>query len=529
MDLRASERGDEPSELQSLGSGPQEFSVGALSAAIRSALEARFGRVRVRGEIVDYRGPHRSGHHYFALKDKDGISTAKLDSVVWKTATARLGLRPENGTEVVATGRLTTYADRGTYQLVVERLEYAGEGALLARIERIKAKLGAEGLFDAARKRSIPWLPASIGIVTSPQGAVLRDILHRLAERFPVPVLVWPVPVQGEAAAAAVAAAIEGFGRLPLQAGPGQAFRPELLIVARGGGSLEDLMAFNEEIVVRAAALCPIPLISAVGHETDHTLIDLAADLRAPTPTAAAEKAVPVRAELVAAVKQLDGRMAAGWARQGEIRRLRLDRVAGRLPDLPGLLGRARQRLDDRADRLAAALPGFLLRRRERLTRLGARLVSPVARIEAGRGRLGRLEAALRAALLARRAGAARRLDRAGFGEAPLRASLRERRVRLEGLAGRLEALSYRNVLARGFALVEDAGGGALTRAAQVRDGARLALVFADGKVAARAGTAAAEATPGGDAAAADPAAPAGGLKPRRGPKAQPAGQETLL
>lgn len=532
----------EPAETAT-GQSPAPFGVGQLAFAIRSALEARFGRIRVRGEIVDYRGPHRSGHHYFALKDKDGLSTAKIDAVVWKTAVGRLGLRPENGTEVIATGKLTTYPDRGSYQLNVERLEYAGEGALQARIEAIKAKLLAEGLFDAARKRPIPFLPRVIGIVTSPQGAVIRDILHRLTERFPCRVLVWPVPVQGEGAAAQVAAAIEGFGRLPERASPGapDLVRPDLVIVARGGGSLEDLMAFNEEVVVRAAALCPIPLISAVGHETDHTLIDLAADLRAPTPTAAAEKAVPVRAELVADVKQLDGRMASAWARASEVRRLRLERAARGLPDLPGLIGAARQRLDDRSDRLAAALPGFVLRRRELLSRLQARLPAPTTRIEAARGRLLRADAALGAALLARRAIAARRLDQAGSVEAPLRAGLRERCIRLDGLVGRLEALSYRNVLARGFALVEGEDGSARSRAAQLHEGEAVRLRFADASVAARiephgesspegpqGATAAEERADGGAVrrAVADPTAAS--RRAARG-KPTPPGQEQLL
>ena len=262
-----------------------EYTVSEISGAVRRALEGSFGRVRVRGEVTEFKR-HTSGHIYFSLKD-DG---AKLAAVAWKSAVPRLGLVPENGVEVIATGRITAYAERSAYQLIVERVEYAGAGALLARIEMLRRRLAAEGLFDAARKQPIPHLPAVIGVITSERGAVLHDIRTTLQRRFPRPMLLWPVPVQGEAAAARIAAAIAGFDALE-RGGPIP--RPDVLIVARGGGSLEDLMAFNEEVVVRAVAACRIPVISAVGHETDTTLIDFAADRRAPTPTGAAELAVP--------------------------------------------------------------------------------------------------------------------------------------------------------------------------------------------------------------------------------------------
>ncbi|HSK41782.1 MAG TPA: exodeoxyribonuclease VII large subunit, partial [Arenibaculum sp.] len=278
------------------GSNLPEVTVGELSRRLKRTIEETFGYVRVRGEISQPKR-HGSGHVYLRLKDEAAV----IEAVCWKGTAARLSVRPEEGLEVVCTGRLTTYPGRSQYQLVIETMELAGEGALLKMLEERKRRLAAEGLFDPGRKKPLPFLPDVIGVVTSPTGAVIRDILHRLADRFPRHVLIWPVAVQGEAAASQVAAAIEGFNRLP-EAGAGPVPRPDLLIVARGGGSLEDLMPFNEEVVVRAAAASRIPLISAVGHETDTTLIDYAADRRAPTPSAAAEMAVPVRVEILAQV-----------------------------------------------------------------------------------------------------------------------------------------------------------------------------------------------------------------------------------
>ena len=301
-----------------------EFTVSELSGALRRTVEEAFDHVRVRGEISGFKR-HSSGHLYFSLKDSDAV----MDAVCWKGQAVRLGLAPEDGMEVIAVGRLTTYPGRSKYQMVVERMELAGQGALLKLLEDRRRKLAAEGLFDQDRKRPLPYLPNVIGIVTSPTGAVIRDILHRLAERFPRHVLLWPVAVQGDGAAAQIAAAIAGFNALPKG---GIIPRPDLLIVARGGGSIEDLWAFNEEIVVRAAAASTIPLISAVGHETDTTLIDFASDLRAPTPTAAAEKAVPVRADLVAWIAETGARLTGAMARSLTERRNRVDALARALP-----------------------------------------------------------------------------------------------------------------------------------------------------------------------------------------------------
>ena len=330
---------------QSLLNTP-ELTVTELSSALKRTVEDAYGHVRVRGEITGFRGAHSSGHCYFSLKDEG----AKIEAVIWKFAHARMRFKPQEGLEVIATGKLTTYPGSSKYQIVIEALEPAGIGALMALMEERKRKLGAEGLFDAARKQLLPWLPEVIGVVTSPTGAVIRDILHRLEDRFPRRVLVWPVRVQGEGSAEQIASAIRGFNALP--AG-GRIPRPDLLIVARGGGSLEDLWSFNEEIVVRAAAASQIPLISAVGHETDITLIDFAADKRAPTPTAAAEMAVPVRSELFAEVESLARRTLMCWQRAQESRRNELRAAARALPAASELLAIPRQRLDA----AGAALP----------------------------------------------------------------------------------------------------------------------------------------------------------------------------
>src|SRR5471030_1769518 len=322
-----------------------EFSVSELSFALKREIETAFPRVRVRGEISQPSFP-RSGHCYFRLKDENAV----IDGVAWKGTIPRLGIKIEEGLEVIATGKLTTYAGSSRYQIIVDRLELAGEGALLKLLEDRRKKLAAEGLFDLDKKRELPWLPEVIGVVTSPTGAVIRDILHRLADRFPRRVLVWPVKVQGEGSAEQIAAAIRGFNALPEG---GKIPRPDLLIVARGGGSLEDLWSFNEEIVVRATAESMIPLISAVGHETDITLIDFASDRRAPTPTAAAEMAVPVRAELVGEIASLGSRVVASWQRGQEGRRNELRAATRALPAAGELLAIPRQRLDG----AAASLP----------------------------------------------------------------------------------------------------------------------------------------------------------------------------
>jgi len=341
------------------GDNSPALSVSELSGALKRTIENAFGQVRVRGEISGFKR-HASGHCYFTLKDEN----ACIDAVIWRTSTSGLAFRPEDGAEVIATGRLTTYPGRSKYQIVVERMELAGEGALLALLEKRRKALAAEGLFATERKRKLPFLPGVIGVVTSPTGAVIRDILHRLADRCPTHVILWPVPVQGEGASTKIAAAIRAFPEIEP--------RPDLLIVARGGGSIEDLWAFNEEEVVRAAAESPIPLISAVGHETDTTLIDHAADRRAPTPTAAAEMAVPVRAELVGQLGELRHRARQCLSRRLDRGRERFEDVGGRLPrslaarashargDLNLVAGRLRRELlDAKVLRLTEQLAGL--------------------------------------------------------------------------------------------------------------------------------------------------------------------------
>ena len=338
--------------------------------------------MRVRGELSGVKRA-ASGHLYLALKDEN----ARLDAVMWRGTAQRLGFQPEDGLEVVATGKLTTYPGRSNYQMVIERMEVAGEGALLALLARNKARFEAEGLFAPERKRAIPYLPRVIGVVTSPTGAVIRDILHRLADRFPVRVLVWPVLVQGQGAAEQVAAAVRGFSAL---APGGGVPRPDLVIVARGGGSIEDLWAFNEEVVVRAVADCTIPVISAVGHETDTTLCDFAADRRAPTPTAAAEMAVPVRSELITQIAELALRKRRAVLRPLQLGRERLAARAERMPAPQAMLSPQAQKLDELSDRFRRALGDRTLLARGELQRVAGRLSLPLvtARIETARGRL---------------------------------------------------------------------------------------------------------------------------------------------
>lgn len=432
-----------------------EQSVSELSTALKRLVEGEFGFVRVRGEISGFKRA-ASGHCYLTLKDDRAV----IDAVMWKGIAGGLRFKPEDGMEVVCSGKLTTYPARSKYQLVVESMAPAGIGALLAQLEERRKKLGAEGLFDPARKQLIPYLPEVIGIVTSPTGAVIRDILHRLADRFPRHVLLWPVLVQGEQAAVQIAAAIEGFNRLA----PGGAVpRPDVLIVARGGGSIEDLWAFNEEIVVRAAAASDIPLISAVGHETDTTLIDFASDLRAPTPTAAAEMAVPVRSELRAQVLDLERRGIAGQGRLFEEKRARLVSAARGLPRLTEILGLPRQRFDAAAERLPRALLANIRAGETRQTRITARLRAGLVHDHIQRGRRSLTEAT-------------RRLQESE------RRLLREHKVKLDGLGQMLRALSHQGVLARGFALVRDATGKPLHRAGDTAPGMAVEIEFHDGR-----------------------------------------------
>ncbi|MEM7224383.1 MAG: exodeoxyribonuclease VII large subunit [Pseudomonadota bacterium] len=464
-------------ETAGSGGNLPHYTVSELSQALKRVVEGNFERVRVRGEISGFKRA-ASGHLYMALKDESAV----IDGVCWRGMAGRLGIAPEDGMEVVASGRLTTYPGRSKYQIVIDAMELAGEGALLKLLEDRRRKLAAEGLFDPDRKQALPFLPEVIGVVTSPTGAVIRDILHRLSERFPRRVLLWPVLVQGEGAAAQVAAAIRGFNDL---APDGPVPRPDLLIVARGGGSLEDLWAFNEEVVVRAAAESKIPLISAVGHETDTTLIDHASDRRAPTPTAAAEIAVPVRAELLGDLLDYARRLVAASSRSLEERRLRVEGLGRGLPDPRRLLDDKTQRLDDRAERLANAAAGLLERRRGQLAEWGARLPHPGQQLTLARERLdGQTRQLGRAS--------ERALERAGQGYARLDAARRLGEAmgrrwdawgrELSGLGRILESTSYRNVLARGFTVVQGPDG-LITRAEEAKAGEGVTIEFADGSV----------------------------------------------
>lgn len=433
-----------------------EFTVSELAQAVRRSIEDEFQYVRVRGEISGFRGQHSSGHAYFTLKDDQ----AAVDAVVWKTTWMRLRFKPEEGLEVIATGRLTTYPRSSKYQIVIEQIEPAGAGALMALLEERRKKLAAEGLFAAERKKTLPYLPRVIGVVTSPTGAVIRDILHRLDDRFPSHVLVWPVRVQGETAAAEVAAAVNGFNALPEG---GRIPRPDLLIVARGGGSIEDLWSFNEEIVVRAVAASRIPVISGVGHETDTTLVDYAADHRAPTPTAAAEAAVPVRAELIAYVDDQGQRTRMVIRRQLGNSRDRLRAAAGELPRPLDLLNMARQRLDLASSQLSASLRHLGQQKRLALATAGARL-SPqtlVADFRHAQARLAPCADRLRPAL---------------------RRIIVQRGNELTALGKLLESYSYKGVLERGFALVVDDQGHIVRSKDAVRPGQLLAVEVADGQ-----------------------------------------------
>ncbi|NIY77672.1 exodeoxyribonuclease VII large subunit [Thalassospira sp. HF15] len=474
-----------------------EFSVSDLSNALKRTVEDAFSFVRVRGEISGFKRA-ASGHMYLALKDDKAV----LDGVCWRGQAGKLGLVPEDGMEVIVTGRLTTFPGRSKYQIVIETMEVAGEGALLKLLEERKKKLAAEGLFEPERKKPIPFLPDVIGIVTSPTGAVIRDIMHRLRDRFPRRVLLWPVLVQGQGAAEQVAEAVRGFNDLLPY---GQIPRPDVLIVARGGGSLEDLWAFNEEVVARAVADSDIPVISAVGHETDTTLIDFVSDLRAPTPTGAAEKAVPVRGELIGQVEEDGLRLAQAVRRLGVEKKTALESLARGLGDPKRMLEERSQTLDNWADRLPRAAVNVTQQARARLNEASARLVSPREQLSEKRGRLEnaalRLDGAMKSALQMQQS----RLDRAVAGLRPsdakrdiartdkqiidlgtrLQAAMGNILTReAEGLARYdrlLESYSYRNVLKRGFAVVRDRGGNLVGKSTDLVTGETYDLEMGDG------------------------------------------------
>jgi exodeoxyribonuclease VII large subunit len=416
------------------GDNAGALSVSEISAALKRHVESGFSHVRIRGEISGFKRA-ASGHLYLSLKDEN----ARIDAVMWKGNAQRLAFSPADGVEVIVTGKLTTYPGRSNYQIVMESMEIAGEGALLALLEKLKAKLAGEGLFDPSRKQPLPFLPRVIGVVTSPTGAVIRDILHRLEDRCPTRVVVWPVLVQGQGSAEQVARAVEGFSAMQ---GPD---RPDLIIVARGGGSIEDLWGFNEERVVRAVAGCTIPIISAVGHETDTTLCDFAADVRAPTPTAAAEIAVPVRSDLIASLQSMQSRALRSVRRYAERASERLTATARRLPKPDGILGPQRQRVDDLGDRLRRGL--------------GRRVADASADLAHTAG-------ALRPAILTQR--------------------LQSARGQLDQLWRVAITLNPDQVLKRGYARVERRDGGVLASASKAKAAGALRIHFADGVVDAR-------------------------------------------
>ena len=489
--------GEAPAEAARDNNPPQ--SVSELAFALKRTLEDRFGHVRLRGEISKV-NHHASGHVYLTLKD----DKAAIDGVIWKGSVRGLGVRPEAGLEVIVTGKITSYPARSSYQIVIESMEAAGAGALLAQLERLKAKLHGEGLFDPARKKPIPAFPATIGVITSPTGAVIRDILHRIAERWPCRVIVWPVVVQGDAAAGQVANAIRGFDAL----GPdGPVPRPDLLIVARGGGSVEDLWCFNDEALARTVAAARIPILSAVGHETDTTLIDFVSDRRAPTPTGAAEIATPVLSDLRFAVSDLDRRLDRAGARLLDDRRTRLRAVARGLPARPEeLVALAQQRLDHASSRLASGLHRNTELHHRRLVAAGSRFGPALLEraIEQRSARLQGQSARLGAALSANTAVHERRLLKiAGrLSVDPIHRRLDQRAARLDSVSARLarpvpqsleRAEARLAALARalasldpkrpkpGFARIDDADGRMITSAADLAPGQSIKLVFPDG------------------------------------------------
>jgi exodeoxyribonuclease VII large subunit len=467
---------DDMPEEGGRGNAP-EFTVSEISGAVKRSIESGFSHVRVRGEIGRLSLP-RSGHVYLDLKDDRSV----LASVIWKGTAARLRHPPEEGMEVVATGRLTTFPGQSKYQLVIEDLQPAGAGALMAMLEKRRQALAAEGLFDEGRKRPLPFLPEVIGVVTSPSGAVIRDILHRLRDRFPRRVLIWPAAVQGEACVRDVVRGVRGFNALA----PGGAIpRPDVIIVARGGGSLEDLWGFNDEMIVRAVAESAIPVISAVGHETDTTLIDHAADRRAPTPTAAAEMAVPVRLDLLNWLRAQEGHLVRSVGQAVTIRRQRLGDLSRGLPRPETLLDTARQRLDRCVLQLGPALRHAAQVKRRELDRLSARLEPALERsVSARRLRLGQVAAGLRPAGL-RQAQAKGRDRLAEVERRFLRAAedgQRRRRERLERLSQLHETLGYEATLRRGYAVVFD-GATVVKSRAEAERHARLEIAFADGRL----------------------------------------------
>ncbi len=434
-----------------------EVTVTELSSKLKKTVEDTFGYVRVRGEISGFRGPHSSGHCYFSLKDE----RARLEAVIWRGQAAKLKHMPEEGLEVVASGKLTTYPGSSKYQIVIDNLEPAGAGALIALLEERRKKLAAEGLFEPDRKQLLPFMPKVIGVITSPTGAVIRDILHRISDRFPVHVIVWPVRVQGESSGREVANGVFQFNQLPED---GPLPRPDLIIVARGGGSLEDLWGFNDEALVRATASSMIPLISAVGHETDWTLIDHAADWRAPTPTAAAEKAVPVKADLEAQIADLGARLRGSISRLSTKHRSELRALSRGLKTPDNLLALPRRQFDEASGRLNRSLVIRVDRARSRFVQGGGRLSphSLTRLLNHNRERYSALAPQLSRRIESRLTSSAEKF---------------ERNTRL------LKSLSYQSVLDRGYAVIRNAKNAPLTGIKSVKTGSNLTIEMGDGRL----------------------------------------------
>jgi exodeoxyribonuclease VII large subunit len=478
-------------DTKTVQSNVPEFSVSELAFSLKHTVEEHYGHVRVRGEISRVSIP-KSGHMYTSLKDDKAV----IDAVCWKGVVSKLSIRPEEGLEVICTGKMTTYPGNSRYQLIIESMELAGEGALLKMLEERKKKLAAEGIFDAERKKQLPFLPSRIGVVTSPTGAVIRDILHRLADRFPRDVLLWPVKVQGEGAANEIAKAINGFNALD------QNLKPDLIIVARGGGSLEDLMAFNEEIVVRAASSSTIPIISAIGHETDTTLLDYAADRRAPTPTGAAEIAVPVRMNLRAQILEDEKRLVNAAGRLLQQYRNKIDALGAKLGDPAQILELKTQHIDRKGDRLDHALKETMNRTQKRLFQTSVRLTHPAQALEKKRLILNGLIQRTHSAFTQRFTNKGHYLGRTALRLRPpmdrvrtgnnnlMHISLRLHKAgheaiksgeeRLTHLSEKLELLSFENVLARGYVVIRGKNDAVVTKASALSANQSIQLQFKD-------------------------------------------------
>ncbi|MCL6229296.1 exodeoxyribonuclease VII large subunit [Bartonella bilalgolemii] len=440
---------------KSVATNVAEFSVSEIAGALKRIVEEKFGYVRVRGEISGYRGVHASGHAYFALKD----DKARLEAVIWRGVIEKLQFPPEEGMEVVAVGKLTTYQGSSKYQIIIDTLEPTGVGALMTLLENRKKKFADEGLFDNAKKKKLPYMPRIIGVVTSPTGAVIRDIIHRISDRFPLHILVWPVRVQGETSGQEVAAAIAGFNALPLESALS---KPDLIIVARGGGSLEDLWGFNDEAVVRAVSASAIPIISAVGHETDWTLIDYVADWRAPTPTGAAERAVPVKFDLETQLASLSLRFRVGSARYFSFYKQKLSIVVRGLPTVDQLFALPRRSFDEISSRLQRALCVNYDKKRFCFYTLVIRLSPRLLNTKKAQQNTKEYTVRLHHAFLR---------------------NVEKQRVQIEMAFRLLKSTSYQSILERGFVLALGQENKPIKRLVQFPRTGQISLRFFDGEV----------------------------------------------